>query len=139
MGKVVEFKTTEIEEIKSYLRDGLTYAEVGELMGRTKKSISNLAQRMGWSNGRLGGNQLMRGHLPANRGYLGVDKKVAEEAIEETRVSPPKETSVKEKTLKDFSAREMIKHLYNLGYRIEDNKLVCYVKQAVNVKDIING
>ena len=131
MGKVVEFKTTEIEEIKSYLRDGLTYAEVGELMGRTKKSISNLAQRSGWSNGRLGGKQLMRGHLPANRESL-LEK--PEPVIEQKQ-----EVQVKEKTLKDFTAREMIKYLYNLGYRIEDNKLVCYVKQAVNVKDIING
>lgn len=45
----------------------------------------------------------------------------------------------KEKTLDDFSPRDIIKHLYKLGYRIEDNKLVCYVKQQVNVKDIINN
>ena len=131
MGKVVEFKTTEIEEIKGYLRDGLTYAEVGELMSRTKKSISNLATRMGWTNGRLGGNQLKSGRLPANRESL-LEK--SEPVIEQKQ-----EVQVKEKTLKDFPAREMIKYLYNLGYRIEDNKLVCYVKQAVNVKDIING
>ena len=131
MSKVVEYKTTEIEEIKSYLRDGLTYAEVGELMGRTKKSIGNLATRMGWTNGRLGGNQLKRGRLFANRESL-LEK--PEPVIEQKQ-----EVQVKEKTLKDFPAREMIKYLYNLGYRIEDNKLVCYVKQAVNVKDIING
>lgn len=131
MGKVAEFKTTEIEEIKSYLRDGLTYAEVGELMGRTKKSIGNLAARMGWTNGRLGGNQLKSGRLPANRESL-LEK--PEPVIEQKQ-----EVQVKEKTLKDFPAREMIKYLYNLGYRIEDNRLVCYVKQTVNVKDIING
>ena len=38
-----------------------------------------------------------------------------------------------------LTAREMIKKLYDMGYRIEDNELVCYVKQNVNVKDIING
>lgn len=46
---------------------------------------------------------------------------------------------VKEKTLKDFSPREIIKYLYDLGYRIEDGKLVCFVKQTVNLKDIINA
>ena len=131
MGKIAQFKTTEIEEIKGYLRDGLTYEEVGALMGRTHKSIENMATRMGWTNGRLGGNQLKSGRLPANRESL-LDKR-------EPVVEKKEEAPVKEKTLKDFPAREMIKYLYNLGYRIEDNKLVCYVKQAVNVKDIING
>lgn len=44
-------------------------------------------------------------------------------------------------TLKDFSPREIIKHLHNLGYRIvgKDWKLVCIVEQTVNLKDIING
>lgn len=47
--------------------------------------------------------------------------------------------STKEKSLNDFMPREIIKHLYNLGYRIEDGKLVCYVRHNVNVKDIINS
>ena len=33
---------------------------------------------------------------------------------------------VKEKTLKDFQARDIIKYLYDLGYRIEDGKLVSH-------------
>ena len=44
-----------------------------------------------------------------------------------------------EKTLKDFKERDMIKYLYDRGYRIEDNRLVCYVKQTVKLNDIING
>lgn len=64
------------------------------------------------------------------------------QAIENTN-KPDKElmitTPVKEKTLNDFPPRDIIKHLYNLGYRIEDGKLVCYVRQNVNVKDIINS
>lgn len=42
-------------------------------------------------------------------------------------------------SLSDFAPRDIIKHLYNLGYRIEDNKLVCYVKQVVKLGDIINA
>ena len=33
----------------------------------------------------------------------------------------------------------MIKYLYDRGYRIEDNTLVCLVKQKVKLQDIING
>ena len=36
-----------------------------------------------------------------------------------------------------MSPREMIKALYDMGYRIENNQLVCYVKQRVNLSDII--
>lgn len=46
---------------------------------------------------------------------------------------------VKQPKLSDFTPREMIKYLYNLGYRIENNELVCYVKQTVNIKDIISN
>lgn len=46
---------------------------------------------------------------------------------------------VKEKTLKDFQPRELIKRLYDLGYRIENNQLICIVKQVVNLRDVING
>lgn len=112
------YTTTELAEIKGYLKDGCSYEEIAELMGRSKKSIENTIQRQGWTRGRFNNN--------------AVELPVQKQTIVE-------QTPVKEKTLKDFPAREMIKYLYNLGYRIEDNKLVCYVKQAVNVKDIING
>lgn len=44
-----------------------------------------------------------------------------------------------QKSLSDYTPREMIKHLYNLGYRIENNEIVCIQKVKVNIKDIING
>ena len=55
----------------------------------------------------------------------------AEFVSTETTPSP-----VVEKT-KTMTPREMIKYLYNQGYRIENNQLVCYVRTPVNVKDII--
>lgn len=109
----------ELELIRGYLRDGYTQAEVGELVGRTTKSINNLVSRMGWTK---------------KKGGLFSDKKSVAALQEQVATPAPKE-----KTLKDFTAREMIKYLYNLGYRIENNTLVCYVKQAVNVKDIITS
>ena len=46
--------------------------------------------------------------------------------------------AVKEKTLDDFKPREMIKHLYKLGYRIENNGLYVITRQQVKLGDIIN-
>ena len=60
----------------------------------------------------------------------------------ETVINPvvkQQHVEAKEKTLNDFQPKEIIKYLYKLGYRIEDNRLVCYVKQTVNIKDIINA
>ena len=37
-----------------------------------------------------------------------------------------------------MTPREMIKALYDMGYRIENNKLVCYQKVEVKLQDIIN-
>lgn len=127
MSRGKDYTTTELAEIKSYLKDGCTFGEIAELMGRSRKSIANVIQRMQWTRGRYRDDVL---ETPE------VIKEVSKELTE-----PAEETKfvVKEKTLKDFTAREMIKYLYGLGYRIEDNRLVCYVKQSVNVKDIING
>ena len=115
MARGKDYTTTELAEIKGYLKDGCSYDEIAELMGRSKKSIENTVLRQGWTRGRFNDE-------PSTQKQTIVEQ-----------------ATVKEKTLKDFPAREMIKYLYSLGYRIEDNKLVCYVKQAVNIKDIING
>lgn len=40
-------------------------------------------------------------------------------------------------SLSDFKPRDMIKHLYNLGYRIEDNKLVLVQRTVVNLRSIV--
>lgn len=37
----------------------------------------------------------------------------------------------------ELSPREMIKRLYDMGYRIENNQLVCYQKTVVKIQDII--
>lgn len=38
-----------------------------------------------------------------------------------------------------MTPREMIKALWDLGYRIEDNELVCYQRQVVKLGDIVNN
>ena len=57
----------------------------------------------------------------------------------ETQPSPAPAVAIKEKTLDDFQPREMIRHLYKLGYRIENNGLYVITKQQVKLGDIING
>lgn len=42
-------------------------------------------------------------------------------------------------TLEDFTPREIIKHLYDLGYRIEDGRLVLVQRTVVKLGDILNG
>lgn len=52
-----------------------------------------------------------------------------------------KESKMVLKTIREkekLTPREMIKSLYDLGYRIENNQLVCYVRQTVNMKDILS-
>lgn len=126
MARGKDYTTTELAEIKGYLKDGCNYAEIGELMGRSRKAIEQLALHQGWTRGRF-------------RESSDNVSPVWKTTVAETEVKKSEPVPVKEKTLFDFTPREIIKHMYNLGYRIEDNKLVCIVKQVVNVKDIING
>lgn len=130
MARGKDYTTTELAEIKGYLKDGCNYAEIAELMGRSKKSIENTVLRQGWTNGRF---------KESSDNVAPVWKTTVvetEQELKKTELAP-----VKEKTLFDFPPREIIKHLYNLGYRIKgsDWKLVCTVEQTVNLKDIING
>ena len=152
MGRGKEYTTTELAEIKGYLRDGCTYAEIGELMGRTTRAIEQLCIRMKWTFGRY--KEDNQGSQPwseiLNKPVeLGIQfpEQMPEEPVVETTEEVKQAVEVmqnivkpvKEKTLDDFSPRELIKNLYDRGYRIENGRLICIVHQVVNIKDIING
>ena len=132
------FWTKEEEaELRGYLKDGASYEEIAELMGRTKMSVSNHAKQKGW-----GVKQNKQKFPEKVQEKINAVKEMPEtkensKPIQWNTFTPS--ASVKEKTLKDFQPRDMIKYLYDLGYRIEDGKLVCIVKQTVNLKDIINA
>lgn len=51
--------------------------------------------------------------------------------------SPKEEEKSEKKSLNDFTPREMIKHLYNLGYRIINGKLYQITKVEIKIADII--
>lgn len=155
MGRGKDYTTAEIAEIKGYLKDGCNYAEIGELMGRTRKSIEQLVLRQHWTRGRF------KDENPNSQPWSKILENQTEPSIqfpEQNPEEPNKNTlivtdevkqavsemknaikPVKEKTLDDFSPRELIKNLYDRGYRIENGRLICIVHQVVNVNDIING
>lgn len=113
----------EKNQILAMHKDGASVDEIAEMFGRTPKAIKLLLNKSGQSTRPL---------------YVAGVKvaEVPESSIEtEEKVVAPA-TDVK---TKELTPREMIKKLYDLGYRIEDNKLVCYVKQVVKLNDIING
>ena len=93
-------------------KQGATYAEIGKMFNRTEAAVNLKFHELGWTN----------------NGFNG-----------QTAVKTPVTVSPREKTLSDFDPRDMIRHLYNMGYRIENNILVCIVRQKVNIKDILEG
>ena len=109
------YTTTEIADIcRLYYEDNMTAKEVAEMTGRSLSAIKQVVMR--------------------NRDkYIEYDELLPTKPAEV--VAPPSEPSKPAK----MTPREMIKALYDMGYRIENNQLVCYVKQAVKIQDIING
>lgn len=154
---------TELNEIRSFLNDGCSYTEIAELMGRTKKSIEIAVWRYGLKNGKAK-VETKRAKKDEDKSSLfnevieqmnenakftsdvttdepresATVKQIVEQTKPEPQVIYKEKIVYKDKTLDDFTARDMIRHLYKLGYRI-DGTLYCLVKQSVNVKDIING
>jgi len=100
----------EMSEIVKLKKEGYTYGKISELTGIPKGTITARFSRM---------NTIANSHEV--------------EAKEIKPVAPQKE-----KTLNDFQPRDMIKHLYNLGYRIKDNELYVLTLQKVNLQSVIN-
>lgn len=76
---------------------------------------------------------------------FGLSISAVQNAIRRYRMSHPNEAQYKYKKAEvkvvkeELTPREMIKRLYDLGYRIEDNQLVIYQKQVVKIGDVVNN
>ena len=81
--------------------------------------------------------ELQRGY--SKKAYNKKHGKTVETKPISIQVKPVAPLVQKPASLSDFTPREIIKHMYKLGYRIENNQHVCIVKQVVNLKDVING
>lgn len=127
------YTTTELTQMAQMRKEGASYQEIAEMFGHSKFSVQKKLSEMG-----------VLGKQPEP-----LKKKKGQPAAEVAKTIPPMEeakpkpsaaapvVSSKKVTLDDFSPREMIKHLYNLGYRIENNAIVFYQRQVVNIKSVL--
>ena len=121
------YTTEEIKTILEMRSRGCSYKEISEKTGRTPHALSQLV-----SNDKRTG---CYSNLIAKKAELKVGGiKVAE--VPESAIEKPKDES---RPVQEMTPRQMIKKLYDLGYRIENNQLVCTIKQVVKIQDIING
>lgn len=128
MSRGRDYTTTELNQIKSLLNEGKTTQEIAKILNRSATGLRNMLWRMEWTNGRY-----KEGAEATEESWDNVLKKV-DNTEEPVKVVVP----VKEKTLDDFTPREIIRNMYKRGYRIMNGELVCLVPQVVKVKDIIN-
>lgn len=142
------------EEILEYYKNHFTLKEIAEITGIHLSTVNTWLSRNlpeGVRNRKRGRRLDSKNGKPEKTAEdklhdiekaistLGeADAKVVEGHYGDRADQKPHPAVVKEKTLKDFTAREMIKHLYNMGYRIENNQLVVLQKVPVKVNDIIN-
>lgn len=121
------FSDEDINNIISLRAEGYTFSEISELTGFNENSMrAKLAilRRKGWDIP-LG--------KPGNTSGKPINNK-QEPKKEETQEKP------KEKTLYDFSPREIIYHLFhNLGYKIDENGLYKeeIIKNRVKLSDLL--
>lgn len=139
------FTEEEIIQIVKDFEGGKSYREIAAEHARSMGSITQVIYNYRHKNPR---------HLAGKVALKVGDVVVAEvpksnvESIEHTveeamksvefvsSKTEPEKISGKSQTM---TPREMIKALYDQGYRIENNQLVCYVHTPVNVRDIVNG
>lgn len=116
----------ELKEIIELREQGFKLDEISEITGIKRGTVSCRLSRaksrglIEWDDARKN-----NGRKP-------------EESANTITAANPQPVIVKEKTLNDFQPRELIKHLYNLGYRIKDNSLYVITMQKVNIQSVIN-
>lgn len=113
------YTQSELDEMYQLKRQGATYEEIARMFNRTTKAIGLKFSQMGWTNGQDGDDD------SDSAGIATVDAPTAPTA------------KAKKPSLDDFQPRDIIKYLYNLGYRIENNKLVYVHRQVINLKTIL--
>lgn len=108
----------ELEQMREMRKQGATYKEIADMFERTENAVMVKFSQMGWSVANPSKANRMRAEQP-----------------KELTTVPDK--LVRKLQLSDFEPREMIKYLYNLGYRIKNNKLVFVTEKVVNMKAVL--
>ena len=125
MSRGKSYTKEEIRDMIAIFKQGASVEEISAMSGRPSSSITQKLRESGFSVI----NDMFAGEKNAETTQDGPILKV----------SDGEKTLVKQKTLEDFSPREMIKHLYNLGYRIKNNEIVMVIEKKIKLSDIING
>ena len=114
-----KFTPEEDENILRLKESGYTYKQISEVLTRhSKEAIMNRYY------------YIMHTNENPNREVL--------QPADQAQPQPQPRQSGRKVTLHDFTPREMIKHLYDLGYRLEDGKLILVQKTVIKLGDIIN-
>lgn len=125
------YTTTELEEIRSMLKDGYSCKDIADITGRSETAIRAVMYKYDMNHSAVS----LR---PApNKGDKPEFKEVPETKMPKTLF----ENVIPEKNLDAFPDEDIIRHLYKLGYRIKNGELVhtTVVEQRVNLRDVING
>ncbi len=104
----------EMTEIIKLRKEGFSNSEIAELIGKPRGTVSARISR--YNNAH-----------PAE-----------ELVIDERKTTPAHDKPAAKPSLDQFQPRDMIKHLYNLGYRIKDNSLYVMTLQKVNIQSVLS-
>lgn len=108
----------ELEQMREMRKQGATYKEIADMFERTKNAVMVKFSQMGWS-------------------VTNPSKAKRSQAEQPKELTTVPDKLVRKLQLSDFEPREMIKYLYNLGYRIKNNKLVFVTEKVVNMKAVL--
>lgn len=108
----------ELDDIFEMLKQGATYKEIAEMTGRSAAAV-----------------QVKVSSFRKEKSDAAEKKCDAEQE----KIVIGTKTLIKQKTLEDFTVREMIKNLYDRGCRlkIRNNKPVIVTECIINLSDII--
>lgn len=157
MAKAKKFTAAEMRTIVTMKHSGYKYKEIAEKIGRSEKSVNNFCQRYRLAKPNSATIAKMKAegkpittvqeeekkflegiNLDLDDEIIGTITPMPTPEIKNVTISAkPQKEFVQTKTLDDFSSRDMIKKLYDRGYRIEDGKLVCYIKKSVQLNEIL--
>ena len=129
MPRRLSYSKKDIETIFEMKRKGYTYREIGQTLGRSTKAIAVFAQRY---------RPVEKKQERAEETEIELSPDVIQPLLQKALASSAPKVEVKQKTIDDFTSRELIRSLYKRGYRIEDGTLVFYARQNVNLADIIS-
>ena len=143
-----EFTKDEAEKILALWEEGRSAREIGEVLGRTRDSIHTficVERKDGTYSKKFGIKTNEEGAKPTGANEASAPAKSEKETlmvggkkVAEVSASLMEKPAEKVTTTRDLTPREMIKKLYDMGYRIENNHLVYIQKVMVKMSDILN-